>query len=115
MIKLYYSPKCKYCIELLQIIKKNEIKVEIVDIGKSQYPDYVKSVPTLASSDFVKPLVGKSVFEWVNNQQFFNKGSNNIYSSKGIIMPKSSELLIANVEPHEKVFCSITDSTNLLI
>lgn len=117
--KIYYSDKCKYCKELLNFVKSSNIIIELVNIDYNDYPkDQVFSVPTLIAPDLVKPLVGKSVFDWVKNQQFFNSQSNNINLSKKIVFPKQSDLLkkeFNNTLPQKEKFCSINESTNLLI
>ena len=116
---LYYSLRCKYCKELLDLISKSNVKVEKINIDVAEYPDYVKSVPTLVSPTFTKPLVGKPIFDWVYNQTYFNNTSNNINISKTIKIPKDSELLTEKVNKErlceKNKFCDITESTNLLI
>jgi hypothetical protein len=81
---IYYSDKCKFCAQLLIAIKSaNLSNLKLVNIDFQIYPkDLVSSVPTLIGEDIIKPLVGKEVFQWVNNQRFFNSSSNNINLSK---------------------------------
>lgn len=116
---LYYSTKCVFCRELLDLLKRVDVPVNYVDIGKESYPSNVSSVPTLLAESFTKPLVGKGVFEWVNNQVYFNKGCNNIMQSRTVRIPLNSELLKKTVEsPYIKeknMYCDIERSTNLLI
>jgi len=114
--KIYLSSRCKYCRDLLTKIRDNDINVELINIDKDPYPNEVKSVPTLIESNLLNPLIGKKVFEWVENQKYFNQKSNNINLSKNIILPKNSDLLKEQKENTKKLqYCNINDSINLLI
>ena len=70
---LYYSKKCKHSIDILNTLSRNANilnKFDLIDISNTKPPDYIKAVPSLL---IPKPngeadmLVGKSVFNWLNN------------------------------------------------
>jgi hypothetical protein len=114
--KIYLSSKCKYCRDLLIKIKETEINVDLINIDKESYPNQIKSVPTLIDSNLLSPLVGKKVFDWIENQKFFYQKSNNINVSKNIILPKNSDLLKEQKENVKQLqYCNINESVNLLI
>jgi hypothetical protein len=115
--KIYLSNKCKYCKDLLIKIKEMNMNVDLINIDRESYPSIIKSVPTLIADEFNNPLVGKKVFEWVDNYKYFYQKSNNIMLSKNIVLPKNSDLLKEQKEPNNKqvLYCNINDSINLLI
>lgn len=118
--KIFYSEKCKFCIELLSLINSSSVSVELINIDFHSYPkNEVFSVPTMIAPGFIKPLVGKAIFEWVKNQRFFNSSSNNINLSKNIPVPSGSSGIFNNngqfQNTKNNTYCSINESTNLLI
>ena len=70
---LYYSKKCKYSIELYNLLHSNNlikyVKLVCVDEIDHQYlPKSITSVPSLLMQNVHKPLTGKELFSWVNKQ-----------------------------------------------
>ena len=82
---LYYSKKCKHSIDILNTLSRNANilnKFDLIDIASNKPPEYVKAVPTLLipkSDGEADMLVGKSVFNWLNNilRSMNNQHSNN--------------------------------------
>lgn len=68
---LYYSNYCINCKEFINILCKNPIYSSFKKINVSNknvsFPSFVKSVPTILVPKVKKPLVGKEVFEWLEN------------------------------------------------
>lgn len=69
---LYYSNYCINCKEFINILCKTPIyssftKVNVSD-GKTRFPSFVKSVPTIIVPNVNKPLVGEEVFTWLEKQ-----------------------------------------------
>ena len=66
--KLYISKTCKHCkILLIGIHKYTFIRLMFtyIDVGKEQYPDYIKSVPSLVTNGNI--IKGEQVFNYINN------------------------------------------------
>tara|TARA_B100000963_G_C22579247_1_gene650025 strand:+ start:444 stop:1049 length:606 start_codon:yes stop_codon:yes gene_type:complete len=70
---LYYSKECKHSRQILSTFSQNPQvlnKFDLVDIAHNAPPKYITAVPSLLipkSNGEADMLVGKSVFEWVNN------------------------------------------------
>jgi isochorismate synthase EntC len=70
---LYYSKECKHSRQILSTFSQNSQilnKFDLIDIANNIPPKYVTAVPTLLipkNNGEADMLVGKSVFEWVNN------------------------------------------------
>ncbi len=65
---IYISKNCPYCKKLLIGIHKYEFlrsQFIIVDVGTNQYPDYIKSVPTLVMDQNM--IKGDDVFGYMNH------------------------------------------------
>lgn len=77
---IFYSMKCKYSMKALDIIKKNNINInlECIDNNKN-LPTFLKVVPTIINKNCDKPLEGNFVFTWLNN--FVDKSSTNLNSN----------------------------------
>jgi hypothetical protein len=77
----FYSNKCKYCKQLIEILSDNDIienyNLICIDNNTEKYP-YIQRVPTLLVDDVKKPLVGVNAFNWINAKTQFNKNTNNI-------------------------------------
>ena len=73
--------KCKYSIKALDIIKKNNINInlECIDNNKN-LPKFLKVVPTIIEKNCEKPLEGNFVFNYLER---FNKSNSN--SSKSLL------------------------------
>lgn len=115
---IFYSPKCRYCIELLNLIEQYNIQIKKVNISTLQkLPSFLRSVPTIITEGVHKPLIGEQALQWVLNYQYFNIGSNNIKTQKNINTPYNSDLLdktVKEILPIEKDYCSINNSNSLI-
>ena len=82
--------KCKFSIKALEIIKKNNINInlECIDNNKN-LPKFLKVVPTIIDKNCDKPLEGDFVFKFLN--KFVNKSDNNINSNTNINSNNSIE------------------------
>lgn len=81
MILLFYSNECKFCIKLLEYLKKNNLEknFKMLNIDNvSNIPDNITIVPTIIDDIIEAPLEGKKAFEYVINQKYFNHPTNNI-------------------------------------
>ena len=83
---LFYSDKCKYCTDLIQILYKNQElyeKIIKIDINKKNIniPQYIKSVPSMLINVNNKRslLCGNDLFQWCDK----TTGSNNQNNSAG--------------------------------
>ena len=111
---LFYSNQCKYSTELISIIEQNNISIKKININSLQeIPSFLEKVPTIIADGISQPLIGKKALEWVINQQYFNKVSNNINYTKDIKTPFVSELMVSNIEKRDNL-CTIEDSTTLI-
>ena len=76
---LFYSNKCKYCKDMIQLITKvddiNSYKLICIDNNKN-FP-YIQRVPTLLIPDLEKPIVGVNAFNWIKTKTQFNNNTNN--------------------------------------
>ena len=94
---LFYSDKCNFCNELIQIIYKNQdlyqsiIKVDILE-KNINIPPYIKSVPTmLLNIDNKKSiLTGNNLFEWIESQNKQSSENNMIEDWDPKVMSGSS-------------------------
>ena len=83
---LYISNYCNYCKELLNNINKSNVRDQIQYIiidrtpqNQPVIPPYITSVPTLIVQGQPRPLVGESVFQWlekIQTQQSNENGPN---------------------------------------
>jgi hypothetical protein len=68
---LYYSNYCINCKEFINILCKSSVYSNFTKINISSrninFPSFVKSVPTIVVPKVIKPLVGKEVFQWLEN------------------------------------------------
>ena len=70
---LYYSKECKHSRQILSTFAKNSQilnKFDLVDIAQNAPPKYITAVPSLLipkDNGEADMLVGKSVFDWLNN------------------------------------------------
>jgi hypothetical protein len=115
---IFYSPKCRYCIELLNLIEQYNITIKKINISTLQnFPSFLHSVPTIITEGVHKPLIGEQALQWVLNYQYFNIGSNNIKTQKNVDVPYNSDLLektVTEVSAVEKDYCSINNSNSLI-
>jgi hypothetical protein len=69
---LFYSNKCIHCKNLMNQMNKNNIKSKFnffcIDDNYNKIPSSIKSVPSILFKDNNTILVGKSVFNWLNEQ-----------------------------------------------
>lgn len=67
---LFYSSRCNHSNKALDIIKKNNIKIDLQSIDTLQtMPSFLKVVPTIVIKKDSKILEGKEVFEYLNKQE----------------------------------------------
>jgi hypothetical protein len=70
----FYSMKCPTCLNLIQILKNENIlnyfKPICVDGNLDKIPKNITRVPTLIVSNIPKPLVAEEAFKWVQNIKF---------------------------------------------
>jgi hypothetical protein len=70
---LYYSKQCKHSRDILSIFTNNSDFLnmfDLIDIAHNTPPEYIKAVPALLipkNNGEADMLVGKSVFDWINN------------------------------------------------
>ena len=70
---LYYSKECKHSRQILSTFSQNSQilnKFDLVDIAQNAPPKYITAVPSLLipkQNGEADMLVGKSVFDWLNN------------------------------------------------
>ena len=76
---IFYSMRCKHSMKALEIIKNNNINInlECIDNNKN-LPKFLKVVPTIIEKNCDKPLEGDFVFNWLNR---FVKSSSSSSSS----------------------------------
>jgi len=74
---LFYSRKCKACLNLLTILKNenllNYFKLFCVDDHLNSIPPQITTVPTMMVAGVNKLLVAKEIFEWIQNIKFINQ------------------------------------------
>ena len=80
---IFYSMKCKFSTKALEIIKKNNINInlECIDNNKN-LPKFLRVVPTIIDKNCDKPLEGDFVFKFLN--KFVNKSNTNSNSNTNI-------------------------------
>jgi len=67
---LYYSNFCINCKDFINLLCKNPLYERFIKINvsaKTQFPPFIKSVPTILVPGITRPLVGKEVFKWLEN------------------------------------------------
>jgi len=67
---LYYSNFCINCKDFINVLCKNPIYSRFIKINvsaKTNFPPFIKSVPTILVPGYTKPLVGREVFNWLEN------------------------------------------------
>lgn len=76
---LFLSKNCQYCSQIIQTIQQKQIpSIKMIDVDIVTVPDSINQVPTLIVKGFIKPLVGKQVFDWIDSQDYFDQHTNNI-------------------------------------
>lgn len=81
MILLFYSDECVLSNKLLEYINKNNLNeyFNMININKiSNIPTHITIVPTIIDTTIEAPIEGKKAFEYVINQKYFNRPTNNI-------------------------------------
>ena len=63
MILVYVSSRCKYCDELLQLMKK--IKHKVINIDNEEYPDFLPGVPTVV--DGTNVFCGDAAYNFIES------------------------------------------------
>jgi thiol-disulfide isomerase/thioredoxin len=123
MILLFYSNECKFCIKLLEYLKKNNLEKQFkmlnIDI-ETNIPDNITIVPTIIDEIIEAPLEGKKAFEYVINQKYFNHPTNNInlWINKTIPKPvieEDSKAFDGDVKLTEKTNTSFVAIDNIIV
>ena len=69
---LFYSNRCNHCKNFITQLNKTSIKSEFdffsIDNNYQNIPPQIKSVPTILFKENNNLMVGKSVFNWLNEQ-----------------------------------------------
>lgn len=90
---LFFSKNCQYCEQIIQTIKLKQVNVvKMIDVDVATVPNSINQVPTLIVKGFIKPLVGKQVFDWIESLEYFDQHTNNInvkYSNKQLEVDNS--------------------------
>jgi len=80
---LFYSTRCKKCLFVVSELKKNGLlktftkKVNVDKVQRSQLPGFLKTVPTILSDDYKKPLEYSDIINWIeykNKQNSMGSG-----------------------------------------
>lgn len=90
---LFYSQTCQYCQQIIDIIQQKQLRdIKMINVDVVDVPDSINQVPTLIVKGFIKPLIGKQVFDWINSKDYFDQHTNNInvkYSNKQLQIDNS--------------------------
>jgi hypothetical protein len=81
MILLFYSEQCILSNKLLEYLNKNNLNeyFKMINIDKiNNIPTNITIVPTIIDITIEAPIEGKKAFEYVINQKYFNRPTNNI-------------------------------------
>lgn len=64
---LFYSNKCKHSLKAIELIKQNNININLVSIDNKnvKLPTFLKVVPTIIEEGSNSPLEGDFVFKWL--------------------------------------------------
>tara|TARA_B100001123_G_C15283520_1_gene1014805 strand:+ start:378 stop:866 length:489 start_codon:yes stop_codon:yes gene_type:complete len=69
-IVIFYSERCNHSKKALELIKENNIKIQLQSIDRLQkMPDFLKVVPTIIIKKDSKKLEGKEVFKFLEQQK----------------------------------------------
>ena len=122
---LFYSKKCKYCEQILDLVNKsnefNKYKIICID-GNDNFP-YIQRVPTLLVKEIQKPLIGINAFNHIKSKMQFNLNTNNINfnanfnlnnNDNPLLFNKSEKVIGQNIENNKYDFIeNKNDTTNL--
>ncbi len=79
---LFYSNKCNYCQQILQIIHNENLSnychAICFETQADKIPPFIENVPTIITENLSQPLIGTDAFNWIQNKKFFNQITNNI-------------------------------------
>ena len=120
MYFLFYSNKCIFSINLLNIIYNEDlddkfIKIDIDDPKNKDKLFGIQKVPTIITKEIKSQLVGKAAFEWVKNKKYFHQITNNINYANTIINPNiKSDIDIKNIIFNAK-YCDFFKLINVKI
>ena len=112
MIVLFYSNQCTSCQKLLEYLNTNNIldffKMINVD-NLHNIPENISVVPTIIDTVSEALFEGKKAFEYVMNQKYFNRPTNNVnYWINGLPKPTIEEDKKA-IEKHNFNFASLDE------
>ena len=113
---LFYSNKCRYCSNIIDLIKSNNLNDECQMIcfedEPSKIPSIITDVPTIVAPNLTQPLVGIDALKWIENKKYYGQITNNV-NKINVINPKI-ESAIDSLAFNKKETISISDSyTNI--
>ena len=113
---LFYSNKCRYCSNIIDLINSdnlsNECQMICFEDEPSKIPSIITDVPTIVAPNLTQPLVGIDALKWIENKKYYDQITNNI-NKINVINPKI-ESAIDYLAFNKKETVSISDSyTNI--
>lgn len=77
---LFYSNRCNHCENFINQLNKNHIRNDFdficIDNNYQNIPPTIKSVPTVILKESNNILIGKSIFNWLNEMTNQNNNQN---------------------------------------
>lgn len=91
---LFYSRKCNTCVNLLNIMKNENLinYFELICVDNTIIPKDITIVPTMIVTSIAKPLVAKDIFDWINQIKYINKKKQDENGSTGPFGYNSQEM-----------------------
>lgn len=112
---LFYSTECNLSNKLLEYINSNKLNIyfNMININTDKFPENISIVPTIIDTEIGTTFEGKSAFDYIINNKYFNKPTNNIDYWTKIPLPKPTiEEDSKAIEKHNFGFAAIeTDVT----
>ena len=114
---LFYSNKCKFCIEIISKLKESDVydSFKLINIDETKVPSKIKVVPTIIDSEIKDLLEGKKAFEYLYNNKYFNIPTNNflLWKDKSIPKPDIKEDSLAKNESLDLLDSQKIDTTQV--
>lgn len=101
---LFYSNKCKHSLKAIELIKKNNININLVSIDNKniKLPTFLKVVPTIIEEGSNSPLEGEFVFKWL--QRFIKQDNHQAnYQANYQSNPQANHQSNAQSNPQSKL------------
>lgn len=112
MIVLFYSNQCNSCQKLMDYLTNNNILdfFKLINVDNLQsIPENITVVPTIIDTTIESAFEGKKAFEFIMNQKYFNRPTNNVdYWINGLPKPTIEEDKKA-IEKHNFNFACLDD------